>query len=627
MTVIDINNLTCAFGDKEVFSSVTLQIQKGQCIGLTGLNGAGKSTLMKVIVGENEKYTGSVSILKGAKIGYLAQHHNALGNGTVFEEARSSFNALFAVEDRMHAIENQMADENADISALGEKYALAQHEFELLGGYAWESRLCGVLKGLGLTEEFWDKPVQVLSGGEKTRLALAKMLLSYNDILLLDEPTNHLDIEASQWLTDFLSRFEGTILLISHDRYMMDKLCDGVAQIDNGKLHFYKGNYTEYCEKWEEELKANQRLYDKQQDEIKRQRAIIARFRQFNREKSIRAAESREKVLAKMELVEKYEDHSNMRLNFNLNRLSGGDVFKIKNISKAFDGKTLFSDFSAEIKQGQKIVLIGPNGAGKTTLMELLLGAKRQDGGEIIKGVNVDIGYYEQGHKDFMQPETVLDLVWMGNRKLSQTEVRSKCASMLFFGEDVFKTGDVLSGGERARAALCKLSLEGANTLFLDEPTNHLDMDSREILEDALERFEGTLITVSHDRYFINRIADVLWIVKDGRVEVFTGSYDDYINSQKQNLQAEAVTVNKTQLAKERAKERLGKEEEKKKRARIREIEKSMENKEAQKKELEELFSGAEIYTDNKKLLEAQTKYEAVKQELDSLLEEWMELN
>lgn len=628
MVLIDINNLTVAFEGKEIFSNLTLQIQKGQCVGITGLNGAGKSTLFKAILGLVDYSSGSISYLKGIKMGYLAQQHDLSGALTVLEEATKGFDPLFTAEERMHRLEEQMAETGADIDLLGEKYLIAQNEFEELGGYGWKSRLIGVLKGLGLTEEFWDKPVDTLSGGEKTRLQLAKMLLENNDVLLLDEPTNHLDIQAAQWLTDYLLRYNGTILLISHDRYMMDKLCSGVAQIENGKLRYFKGNYTEYTRKWEEELKANQRLYDKQQDEIKRQRAIIARFRQFNREKSIRAAESREKALSKMELIDAPQSHSDMRLNFNMERISGGDVLKIRNLSMGFQDKTLFEDFSYEVKQGEKIILIGPNGAGKTTLMELLLNKKQAKKGEIIKGVNVDMGYYEQGQTQFMGADSVMDMVWWGNRDLTQTQVRSRCAAMLFFGEDVFKQGSMLSGGERARVALAQLSVMGANTLILDEPTNHLDMDSREVLEDALERFEGTIIAVSHDRYFINRVADTLWIVENGSVQVFKGNYDDYLLSLKNDDIIEQKTeINKTQAAKEKQKEKQNRDIEKQKRARIRELEKDMQKIEQRIKELEDIFASGEIYSDQQKLLKTQNEYNNIKEQLDKLMEEWMELS
>lgn len=627
MILIDINNLSVTFDGKQIFSDITLQIQKGQCVGLTGLNGAGKTTLFKAVMGLVD-YEGSISVQKGLKIGYLEQQHTANGTHSVLEEATKTFEPLFLAEERLHKIEEDMAKPDADIDLLGEKYTIAQQDFENLGGYGWKSRLTGVLKGLGLTEDFWDKPICTLSGGEKTRLALAKMLLENNDVLLLDEPTNHLDIQAAQWLTDYLLRFNGTVLLISHDRYMMDKLCSGVAQIENGKLRYFKGNYTEYTNKWEEELKANQKLYEKQQDEIKRQRAIIARFRQFNREKSIRAAESREKALNRMELVDAPQSHNDMRLNFNMNRISGGDVFKIRNISMGFENKTLFEDFSYEIKQGEKVVIIGANGAGKTTLMELLLNKKQAKKGDIIKGVNVDVGYYEQGHKAFMGADTIMDMVWWGNRDLSQTQVRTRCAAMLFFGEDVFKQGSVLSGGERARVALAQLSLMGANTLILDEPTNHLDMDSREVLEDALERYEGTLIAVSHDRYFINRIADVLWIVENGRICVFKGNYDDYLQSIKEeNAPVIKQEINKTQANKERQKEKQNKEQEKQKRARVRNLEKEIQETETSIQDIEEIFAKGEIYQDQQKLLQTQEQYNLLKEKLDKLMEEWMELS
>ena len=628
MIVIDINNLTVAFGEKEILSGVTLAIPKGECIGLTGLNGAGKTTLMKVLVGMYEPTAGTVSMVKGLKIGYLAQQHVFPDSAvTVYEQAKMTFDPLFRAEEKLHELEEAMAASDADMADLGEKYQSVQNRFEALGGYGWKSRLQGVLKGLGLGESFWDKPVGALSGGERTRLALASLLLEENDVLLLDEPTNHLDLAAAQWLTDFLARFSGTILLISHDRYMMDKLCAGVAQIESGKLHFYRGNYTDYCRKWEEECRANQKAYDQQQDEIRRQRAIIARYRQFNREKSIRAAESREKVLDRMELLDAPEQHAELRLSFPMDRVSGGDVLYIRDLSKRFGERVILENFTADVKQGQRIAIIGPNGAGKTTLMELLLGRMRPDRGEVRRGVNVDMGYYEQGQRQFMGTDSVMDMVWLGNRDLTQTEVRSRCAAMLFFGEDVFKPGTVLSGGERARCALAQLSVSGCNTLLLDEPTNHLDMDSREVLEDALERFEGTLIAVSHDRYFINRIADTLWVYENGTIRVFKGSYDEYLASQKapENAPEEQKPVNKTQAAKDRAKERESREEEKKRKLRVKELEKTVEELEEKKAAFEELFASAEIYQQPEKLLQAQNEYQAVQKALDQAMEEWME--
>ena len=628
MVLIDINNALVAFGENEIIKNVTLQIKKGERIGITGENGAGKSTLFKAIVGINELSEGSISLAKGLRIGYLEQQHNMQGTETVFEEAKKSFLPLFKAQEKMQSIQEEMAKEDADLALLGEKYEQQSLIFESLGGYSWESRLAGVLKGLGLTEEFWDKSVCHLSGGEKTRLALAKMLLEENDVLLLDEPTNHLDLAAAQWLTDYLARFSGTVMLISHDRYMLDKLCTSVAQIEDKTLSVYKGNYTDFCRKWDAECAAKQSLYEKQQDEIKRQKAIIARYRSFNREKSIRAAESREKVLAKMELISMPAEHQDMRLKFEKRRESGNDVFKIENLSKAFGEKVLFKNFSAEVKKGQKIAIIGANGCGKTTLMEIIAAHKMQTSGTILKGVNVDLGYYEQTNRDFMQSETVMDMVWRGDRNLNQTQIRSRCAAMLFFGEDVFKQGNLLSGGERARCALCSLSLKGANTLLLDEPTNHLDMDSREILEDALEEFQGTVIAVSHDRYFINRIFDTLWIVENGCVKVFSGKYDDYLAllRAQEKPQEELVEVNKTRAAKLAAKERQKRDEAKKAKVKAKELEKLIEDLEAKKAELEQDFANPEIYLDTEKMLKKQEEYNAILPKLDELMEKWLEV-
>ncbi len=627
MILIDINALEVSFGDRTVISDISLQIQKGACVGLTGDNGAGKTTLMKAIVGLTD-YSGTIATAKGIRIGYLEQNHTSESNLTVREEAEKSFEELFEAEEEMHRLEEEMTVVGADIERLGEKYQRAQDRFEHLGGYGWKSKLTGVLKGLGLDEKYWDMNVSSLSGGERTRLALAGMLLKSYDVLLLDEPTNHLDLEAAQWLTDYLARFDGTVLLISHDRYMLDKLCDGVARIENGKLRYFNGNYTEYCRKWAEEKKVRQRDYDKQQDEIRRQKAIIARYRQFNREKSIRAAESREKVLAKMDLLEAPEEQDEMRLVFSEERVSGGDVFYINGVTKSFGEKLLFKPFSATVKRGEKIVIIGYNGAGKTTLTEILASKQIPSAGTVTKGVNVDIGYYEQNHKDFTGDETVMDMVWQGDRDLTQTQVRSRCAAMLFFGEDVFKTGKILSGGERARCALCKLSVQKSNTLLMDEPTNHLDMESREILEGALAEFEGTVIAVSHDRYFINRMATKLWVIKDGNIQVFDGSYDDYLLSQKvQPEENQAPEINKTQMAKQRAKDKALRDEEKKRKIRVRELEKEIESLEAQIKSAEEAFALPEIYSDRDRMLKMQEEYEQAKRKLDEVTEEWMEIS
>lgn len=626
MVLIDINNASIAFGEKEIIKNVTLQVKQGDIIGITGENGAGKSTLFKAIVGINELSSGRITVTNGVRIGYLEQQHNMQSELTVFQEASKSFEKLFEAEARMEKIQQQMAADSADIVALGEKYDKAYNEFEALGGYAWNSRLNGVLKGLGLTEEFWDKSVSCLSGGEKTRLALAKMLLENNDVLLLDEPTNHLDLNASQWLTDYLARFSGTVMLISHDRYMMDKLCKGIGRIENGKMQFYKGNYTEFCKKWDDECIARQKAFDAQQNEIQRQRAIIARYRQFNREKSIRAAESREKKLAKMEILEApVSSGEDMRLNFNVKRESGNDVLKIEGITKEYNERILFSDFSYNIKKGQKIAVIGGNGAGKTTFCDIVSGRRAADKGTVMRGVNVDIGIYEQTQREFFGNESVMDMVWRGDRNLSQTQVRSRCAAMLFFGEDVFKIGDKLSGGERARCALCCLSLKNANTLFLDEPTNHLDMDSREVLEDALERYTGTVIAVSHDRYFINRIFNTLFIVENGNITVFEGNYDQYLLSVSGQDEVNEVSVNKTQKTKEAKKERQKRDEDKKQRAYVRQLEGKIEELEKLKKKLENEFSSSEVYSDIALMLKKQEEYKNVNDELDRVMKEWLE--
>jgi len=628
MIVLDMQNLTMSFGAQEIFRDISLTVHEGERIGLTGANGTGKTTLLRVILGEHTPERGTVSVARGYSVGYLAQHHMAVGEHSVWQEAEAAFAPLFAVEEKLRETEKRMAEVQSEeeLAALGEQYHRLFAAFEKAGGYGWHSRTMGVLKGLGLPEEYWEKPVEALSGGERTRLALARLLLNNHDVLLLDEPTNHLDLDAAQWLTDFLSRYSGTILLISHDRYMLDKLCTSIAQLDNKKLYRYNGNYSAYCTKRAEAVRSQQKQFEEQQEEIQRQQEIIKRFRSYNREKSIRAAESREKALERMEKVEKPEENKAMRLDFFCKRTPGQEILSLENVNKSFGTQKLFENINEKVFAGERIALLGSNGAGKTTLLKILLNKQTSDSGDVRWGVNIDKGYYEQQHQS-LRGGTILDTVWEGNRTLSQTQVRNALGAMLFSGEEVFKNTDTLSGGEKARVALCKLAISGSNVLLLDEPTNHLDMTSREVLEEALSRYEGTLIAVSHDRYFINKIANRLWVLENGGLIDFIGNYDQYLaaKAQAEEVQDAQPAMTRTQETKLRKQERQEREQVKLQKKQLQQLEDEISTLEKRQSELEGMFADTSLYSDAAKLRAAQEEYEQVKILLEQKMEEWAE--
>ena len=491
-------------------------------MGIIGANGAGKTTLFKLIQGLLPPEEGSVSLQKGISIGYLEQHTSLDSQNTVLDEALKVYKHIFEMENELRSMERAMSDSPDE--SLMEKYSALTQKYEELDGYSANSRVLGALRGLGLGDEFFKRNISTLSGGEQMRLALAMMLLGGYNLLLLDEPTNHLDLKAVEWLTSYLAGSKSTMMIISHDRYLLDKICTGIAEIENGRLYFYSGNYTQYRQKREQAKQAELKAYQEQQKEIARQKEIIAQYRSFNREKSIRAAESREKALERMELIEAPQQLQSMRLRFNEGPRPGNDVLLFKELSKSYGPKAILKDISGELKAGSRIALIGRNGTGKTTLLRLLSGLERPDSGKIYWGAGVKKGYYAQKQEGLSLNNTVLDEIWSACPAMNQTQARSSAASMLFKGEDVFKLISSLSGGERARVALIKLALGENNVLIMDEPTNHLDMESREILEEALSAFSGTIIMVSHDRYFINRLADSVWEMDEGTLKIYPGN-------------------------------------------------------------------------------------------------------
>ena len=627
MIVLSAQNVSKSFGVNTVLKDVSFTIQQGDRIGLVGVNGCGKSTLMRILAGLDSQDGGEISMVRGTRIGYLAQQDMVTHGASVWDELEQVYAPVFEMEKRLRQLENEMehAHENPQqFNRLSSDYDRLLRTFEDADGYAWKSMVTGVLNGLGFTPRQYEQSVDSLSGGEKTRLCLARLLLQKPELLLLDEPTNHLDMETLQWLENYLAAYRGSVLVISHDRYFLDHVCNGIVELLMGNAEQYNGNYTRYIAQRQERFETRIRAYELQQKEIERQQAIIARYRMFNREKSIRAAESREKALERMELLDKPVDERAIRFSFEARRRTGEDVLMVNEVSKSFGEKHLFSDFSLHVRAGDRIALIGPNGVGKSTLIKLITGDVQSDSGDIRYGSNVDLGYYDQ-HQASLHPEkTVLDEVWDRFPRMEQSDVRGALGMFLFTGDDVFQPIKTLSGGEKGRVALTALMLRKDNLLLLDEPTNHLDMDSREVLEDALADFNGTIITVSHDRYFINRIADrIIEMRSDGTTE-YIGNYDDYI--ERKNRPVEQIQVagkTKTELKKEERRDKMSKQALRQLKVRAQEAEKAVGAKEAEIALLEEQMADPDLYSDQKKATEIQKAYQKAQEDLLLLYEQW----
>ncbi|MBQ8618621.1 MAG: ABC-F type ribosomal protection protein [Clostridia bacterium] len=627
MIVLSAQNIAKSFGVNAVLKDVSFTMQQGDRIGLVGVNGCGKSTLMRIIAGLDSPDAGEISIVRGTRIGYLAQQDMVTSGASVWAELEKVYEPVFEMEKRLRALETEMEHAHTNPSQfnrLSADYDKLMRRFEESDGYAWKSMVSGVLNGLGFKPSQYKQNVDSLSGGEKTRLCLARLLLQKPDLLLLDEPTNHLDMDTLNWLENYLSAYRGTVLVISHDRYFLDHVCTGMVEILMGNAEQYHGNYTRYIAQREERFETRIRAYELQQKEIERQQAIIARYRMFNREKSIRAAESREKALERMEKLEKPMDERAIRFQFEARRRTGEDVLMINEVSKSFGEKHLFSNFSLHVRSGDRIALIGPNGVGKSTLIKLITGDVPSDSGDIRYGSNVDLGYYDQ-HQSSLSPEkTVLDEVWDRFPRMEQSDVRGALGMFLFTGDDVFQPIKTLSGGEKGRVALTALMLRKDNLLLLDEPTNHLDMDSREVLEDALSGFGGTIITVSHDRYFINRIADrVIEMMPDGVTE-YMGNYDDYLEKKNRPVEQEAIAgKTKTELEKEKRREKMSKQALRQLKVRAQEAEKAVGLKEEEIAQLEEQMGDPDLYSDAKRAAEVQKAYQQAQSDLARLYEEW----
>ena len=632
MVLLSLSAVRKAFGTNEVIRDATLALQEGERLGLVGVNGSGKTTLLKIINGDMPSDGGEISIARDARIGFLTQHADIDGELSIMEELTRVFDPLIAMEKRLRALEAEMAEAHEDAEAfarLSNEYDKLTRRFEDAGGYEWPSRVQGVLAGLGFAKDRRDMPARLLSGGEKTRLCLARILLMQPEILMLDEPTNHLDLAAVGWLEDTLKKYPGTVIVISHDRYFLNAVCDCMAELSMGRLTRYSGNYDAFVRKRQANLERQLKEYKLQQAEIARQEAIIARYRMFNREKSIKAAESREKRLEKIVRLEKPVSEDKVRFSFEARRRTGEDVLIAKDLSKSYDGRKLFEHFSLHLRAGDRVALIGPNGVGKTTLLRIFVGEETADGGTIKFGANVDIGYYDQHQAGLHPDKDVLNELWDDFPRLDADRVRGVLALFLFTGDDVFQKIHTLSGGERGRLALAKLMLRKDNLLFMEEPTNHLDMDSREVLEHALDEFDGTLIAVSHDRYFINRVANRVIEMSAEGVSEYLGNYDDYLEKKRAALLPEEAAsdgLTQTQRDKLKRKERLARESRRQLEDRVRAAEAEIARTEAEVAHLEAEMAAPGAWQDPEAGRALTESHARAKETLDALYDEWAEL-
>lgn len=610
---------------QEVLKAVSFHIEEKQKAALVGVNGAGKSTLLKIIVGELAADEGEVTIAKGATLGYLAQHQDLKDTHTILESMLSAREEILRMEQKLRSLEQKMewADE-----ALLEEYTRLNHEFEMKDGYAYRSEVVGVLKGLGFAESEFDKQISTLSGGQKTRVALGKLLLSKPDILLLDEPTNHLDMNSIAWLEGYLLSYPGSVLVVCHDRYFLDRVVTKVMEIDLGRCTSFEGNYSAYGKKKQALFDAAMKQYLKQQAEIRHQEAVIEKLKSFNREKSIRRAESREKMLDKMEVLEKPQTADDaMHLELVPPQISGVEVLNVEGLSKSFGSQRLFSDLDFSIRRGEHVALIGNNGTGKTTILKMINELVAPDAGRIRIGAKVSIAYYDQEHQVLHMEKTLFEEMSDEHPGMSNTQIRNVLAAFLFTGEDVYKRIGDLSGGERGRVSLAKLMLAEANFLILDEPTNHLDILSKEILEQALNRYTGTVLYVSHDRYFINQTASrILELMPEG-IREYLGNYDYYLEKK---IEAEERDVRETAAVTANKQDWQARKEEqaaiRKRQNDLRRVEERIEKLEAENAAIDEELTHEEVFTDVEKLMELNKKRDEVMKELEELYEKWEEL-
>ncbi len=630
--ILACNNISKSFGVDEIIKNASFHIEEKEKAAIVGINGAGKTTLLRIIMGEYSADSGEVVIAKDRTIGYLAQHQNLSGDNTIYDELMSVKQDIIDLEHRIRRLELEMhGREGAELEAVMEAYSKSTHQFELQNGYAYKSEVVGVLKGLGFEEPEFDKRMNTLSGGQKTRVALGRLLLSKPDIIMLDEPTNHLDMNSIAWLENYLVNYDGSVIIVAHDRYFLDKVVTKVIEVERGVVSVFSGNYSDYAAKKKQLMDAKLKEYYNQQRDIKHQEEVIAKLKSFNREKSIKRAESREKLLDKIEVIDKpITGQETMHIKLEPAKESGNDVLSIEGLSKSFGDKQLFSDVSFEIKKGEKVALIGNNGTGKTTILKIINHIIDADAGQVKLGANVEIGYYDQEHNVLHMDKTVFEEIGDAYPGMTNTQIRNMLACFLFTGDDVFKKIGDLSGGERGRVSLAKLMLSNANFLILDEPTNHLDIMSKEILESALNRYTGTVLYVSHDRYFINKTASRIIELSANTVTNYIGNYDYYLEKRDILAPKEVKAVKEEKSTAVKDDWKAQKEEQARLRKRqndIAKIEKNIEKLEAENAELDEQLALPEVYTDVPKLMKLNERKQEIEEELTKLYEDWETLS
>ena len=636
MIVLSCNTLNKSFGIDSILENVNFTVNEYDKIGIIGVNGTGKTTLFKIISGIYGYDSGDIYTSKDCEIGYLEQNTNFYSENTILEEALEVFKDVIEMEKYLRDLEHKISEESSNTNSttlekLMNEYSNKLEAFSDMNGYGYKSEAKGVLKGLGFSDEDMDKPISILSGGEKTRVLLGKLLLKKPTLLLLDEPTNHLDSEAIEWLEVFLKQYKGTVILISHDRYFLDQVVNRIFEIHNKKLKTYNGNYSDFIKASAIEKELELKKFEDQQKDIKKQEESIERLKAFGREKHLKRARSKEKALAKVDVLDKPEAYrKKAKIEFNPSVTSGNDVLQLRDISMGYGERILFKDLNLDIYRGEKVALIGANGIGKSTLFKIIMNEITPLSGDIKFGTNVNVSYFHQEQKTLNLDNTIIDEIWEDNKQLTQTSLRTMLGAFLFEGEEVFKKISTLSGGERARVAILKLILSNANLLLLDEPTNHLDIDSKEVLEEALSSYTGTIFTISHDRYFLNTVVDKVLVLDENGITEYLGNYDYYIEKKKQIQEMNTVEVieekTKTQLKEEKRKEREQREAEKKNRVKRQNIEKEIEETEAKIEEMDVLLCQEEVYSNPEKSKDVSLQKASLEEKLSALYEEWESL-
>ncbi|MDP4088842.1 MAG: ABC-F family ATP-binding cassette domain-containing protein [Bacillota bacterium] len=637
MIILSCKNVHKSYGIDTILNDISFNINEGEKVGLIGANGAGKSTLFKILTGELRQDSGDVFIDRNKTLGYLSQHLSLENDSTIYSEALKVFEDLINLENKMQELEEKMKEPYNPAkedyhNRIIKDYTTSCDLFEKRGGYTYNGEIHRVLTGLGFSEADFNKQIRILSGGQKTRVALCKLLLTKPDIILLDEPTNHLDLNAIEWLEEYLKGYRGTLVVISHDRFFLNSVTTSTFELLSGEMKCYNASYTRFLELRKKEYEVQLKAYTLQQAEIKRQEEIIERYRSFNREKSIKAAESREKALAKIDRLEApVKDEKGARISFEAMVKSGNDVIHVENLSKSYGEKTLFTNVFFDMKRGEKTALIGDNGRGKTTIFKIILDKVKSETGFVYLGKNVQPGYYDQEQSDLDENKSVLDEVWDAFPNMSTKELRNALAAFLFTGDDVFKVISSLSGGEKCRINLLKLMLSKNNFLLLDEPTNHLDIMSREALEEAMIEYDGTLLVISHDRYFLNKVINKIYELNEDGIKEYLGNYSYFIEKRRnpnrfEGLEQQEDGMTKTKIQEERKKKKVLEKGQKEQAQRAKELENTIAGKEQSLAALQDMLCLEEVYSDSRRSQDVHKQINELENEIEELYASWEEI-